>query len=454
MQKLYDEVSSLDKRCYDDFGLSEDLLMEHAARGMADFIKAKFTKGSSVVVVCGSGNNGADGIACARMLHGDYDVGIYYAKEPKSKMAKLQAARAEAVGVEVLNELYDADVLVDALFGTGFSGELNTVLSTLMDIMNDSHSFKIACDVPSGYKFFADTTLTMGALKKEIYLDAHKEYVGDIQVLDLGISSKVYACESNWNLLDLEDLKLPSRDKKDTHKGSYGHLTCIGGEKIGAGVLCAKSALRFGAGLVTIVGYNTTNIPHSIMSSELIPATTTAMAIGMGLGDSYSDMDLKQFVDNTYPLIADADIFNMPIVQEILKRENVVLTPHPKEFTSLLKICDLADISVVELQKNRFKYTELFCSKYPHVVLLLKGANVIVGHKERFFVNPHGSSKLSKGGSGDVLSGLIGSLLAQGYTPLEAATNATLAHSRLALNYTGSDFSLTPDDLISGICKL
>ncbi len=228
MQKLFDEVYSLDKRCYDEFALSEDLLMEHAADGIADFIKAKFTKGSSVVVVCGSGNNGADGIACARMLHNDYDVGIYYAKEPKSELAKLQATRASAVGVKVLNELYDADVLVDALFGTGFSGELDTKLHTLMEIMNDSHSYKIACDVPSGYKFFADTTLTMGALKKDMYLDAHKEYLGDIKVLDLGISREVYEVDSNWMLLDLEDLNLPKRDKKDTHKGSFGNLACIG----------------------------------------------------------------------------------------------------------------------------------------------------------------------------------------------------------------------------------
>ncbi len=203
-----------------------------------------------------------------------------------------------------------------------------------------------------------------------------------------------------------------------------------------------------------MVGYNTTNIPHTIMSSELMPSTITALAIGMGLGDSYSDMDLEQFLDNTYPLIADADIFNMPIVLDILKREDVVLTPHPKEFISLLKICNLADISVEELQKDRFKYSGLFCKNYPKVTLLLKGANVIVGQNDKFFINPHGSSKLAKGGSGDVLSGLIGSLLAQGYTPLEASLNATLAHSILALNYTGSDFSLTPDDLISQIGKL
>lgn len=454
MQKLYDEVSSLDKRCYENFGLSEDILMEHAADGMADFIKGKFSKGSSVLIVCGSGNNGADGIALARLLHPDYNVKILHLKKPKSDMAKLQKKRLDAIGLKECCTIESCDVLVDAIVGTGFRGEFNPEISSVIDEMNNSDAYKIACDVPSGYKFFADATLTMGALKKDMYLDAHKEYVGDIKVIDLGIGRDIYECESNWNLLDLEDLNLPNRNKKDTHKGSYGHLACVVGEKIGAGVLCSKSALRFGAGLVSVVGYNTTNIPHSIMSSELLPKTTSAIAIGMGLGDSYSDMDLKSFLNNDYPLIADADILHMDILQEILKRENVVLTPHAKEFISVLRLCKLADISVDELQKNRFKYVELFCKTYPKVTLLLKGANVIIAKDDKFFINPHGSSKLAKGGSGDVLSGLIGSLLAQRYTPLEATLNASLAHVSLALNYTGSDFSLTPDDLISQIGKL
>lgn len=454
MQKLYDEVASLDRRCYDSFGLSEDILMEHAANGMAAFIKAKFDKNSSVVIVCGSGNNGADGIACARILHKDFQVKVLHIKEPKSEMAKLQKKRLDAIGVNECSSIEECDVLVDAIVGTGFSGEFNTDISSIIDQMNNSSAYKIACDVPSGYKFFADTTLTMGALKKDMYLDAHKEYVGDIKVIDLGVAREVYEGDSNWNLLDLEDLELPNRDKKDTHKGSFGHFACISGEKIGAGVLCAKAALRFGAGLVTIVGYNTTNIPHSIMSSELMPTNTTAIAIGMGLGESYSDRDLDAFLDNDYPLIVDADILHMDILTDILKRQNVVLTPHAKEFVSVLKLCKIADISIEELQKERFKYVQMFCEKYPDITLLLKGANVIIGQNDKFYVNPHGSSKLAKGGSGDVLSGLIGSLLAQGYEPIDAVKNASLAHVSLALNYTGSDFSLTPDDLIEQIGKL
>jgi hydroxyethylthiazole kinase-like uncharacterized protein yjeF len=159
-------------------------------------------------------------------------------------------------------------------------------------------------------------------------------------------------------------------------------------------------------------------------------------------------------LDNELPLIADADIFHISIISEILKRKNVVITPHAKEFAVLLKTTKIADITVDELQKNRFKYTEEFCKIYPHVTLVLKGANVIIAKGNEFYVNPHGTPSLAKGGSGDVLSGLVGSLLSQGYSCLDAAINASLAHTKLALNYEGADFSLTPDDLIEGIGKL
>lgn len=454
MQKIFDEVGSLDARCYENFNLSEDILMEHAANGMSAFIRHKFPKNSKVIVICGSGNNGADGIACARLLHGDYDVGIYYAKEPKSEMAKLQASRASSIGVKVLDELYDADVLVDALVGTGFSGELNAKLHTLMDIMNDSHGFKIACDVPSAYAFYADVTLTMGALKKDMYLDSYKDFLGEVKVINLGVSREVYEGDTPWNLLDFSDMKLPSRAKADTHKGTFGHLAIASGSKIGASVLSASSALKFGVGLVTLIGYEKEIIPHTIMYAHELPKTTTALALGMGLGDDFSDKELDKFLYDSLPLIIDADIFHMPILLDILKRKNLVLTPHPKEFVSLLKQSSLVNISVEELQKNRFKYVEMFAKAYPDATLLLKGANVIIAHGGKYYINPHGSSKLAKGGSGDVLSGLIGSLLAQGYSCLDATISASLAHTKLALNYTGADFSLTPDDLIDGICKL
>ncbi|MCD6432701.1 MAG: NAD(P)H-hydrate dehydratase [Sulfurimonas sp.] len=454
MQKLFNEVQNLDVRCYEEFDLSEDILMEHAADGISQFIRTKFEKNSKVIVACGSGNNGADGIALTRLLHGDFDVTVFYVKEPKSAMAILQDKRAKSISIPTCHELFKCDILVDAIVGTGFSGEFDDGMAELIEKMNSLKAYKIACDVPSGYKFYADTTLTMGALKKDMFLDSHKEFVGEIKVVDLGISRDIYEGETKWNLLDLEDLELPTREKKDSHKGSYGHLSLACGSKSGASILSAKAALRFGTGLVTLVGYEDEMIPPSIMYSHELPKNTTALACGMGLGDEFSDTEMAKFLDNSLPLICDADIFHMPIVLEILKRDSVVLTPHAKEFVALLKRTELADISVDTLQKNRFKYVELFCAKFPYVTLLLKGANVVLASADKFYINPHGSSVLAKGGSGDVLSGLVGALLAQDYSPLNSAINASLAHTKLAILYKGADFSLTPDDLIAGISKL
>jgi len=466
MQKLFDEVSTLDKRCYDEFGLSEDILMEHAASGIAQYIRENFKKKSKVIIACGSANNGADGIALSRLLHVDYNVKLFYVKSPKSKMAIVQAKRSKRVRVLECEELEECDVLVDAVVGTGFVGEFYEGLSEIMQKLNSLTAFKIACDIPSGIDssghcakntFVADISLTMGALKKSMFLDEAKEFVGEIRVLDLGVSREIYETQSNWNLLDNDDLKLPLRNRKNTHKGSFGHLALACGEKSGACIMSGLSALRFGSGLVTLVGCENEkmlNIPHSLMYSHKLPLNATALACGMGLGLEFSDIELHDFLDNSLPLVVDADLFYMEIALEVLKRENLVITPHPKEFVSLLKITGIVDINADELQKNRFKYVEKFCSKFPNAVLLLKGSNVIIGKEKEFYINPNGVPALAKGGSGDVLSGLIGALLAQGYEPLNAAINASLAHTKIAQNYRGADFSLTPDDLIAGIGNL
>lgn len=463
MQKLFDEVGSLDAKCYEQFHLSEDLLMEHAANGMAEWIRKNFAKESKIIIAVGSGNNGADGIALARLLHGEYNLSLLFAKEPKSPMALLQAKRSASLGVPTINELHECDIIVDAIVGTGFQAEFNTKLTHLLTTLNAATAFKIACDVPSGLRsdgttanrsFIADVTLTMGALKKSLFLDEAKDVVGKIEVLDLGINRTFYETKTSWQLLEPQDLQLPYRNKQNSHKGSFGHLAVLSGEKVGASLLAAQAALRLGAGLVTLVTHEPPLIPYEIMYSNALPKNTTAIALGMGLGESFSDMELAECLNNELPLIVDADIFYMPLILELLKRNNIVLTPHPKEFVALLKLTKLADISVEELQKRRFSFVELFCKHYPNAVLLLKGANVIMGEENSFFINPHGSSKLAKGGSGDVLAGLIGSLLAQGYSPLNAAVNASLTHTKLAQNYTLSDFSLTPNDLIEGIGKL
>ena len=453
MQKVFEEVNSLDKRCYEKFGLTEDILMENAASSILNFIEKNFSYNSKILIVAGPGNNGADGIALSRMIHIAYDVSLYIPFSAKSKISKIQLKRVDSVGVDIISSLDSYDIIVDCLFGSGLNRELDGSSIKLINVLNSMASYKIACDIPSGINkngqieniaFISNTTITMGALKKSLFTDEVKDYLGDIIVANLGVQRKIYEIDSNCYLLDKEDLKLPTREKLSTHKGDFGHLAVVVGEKSGAGLISCKSALHFGVGLITAVLKSDINISTNIMSSDILPSNTTAIAVGMGLGV----LEDKSLLDNSIAKIIDADMFYDKYILKFLDKPNIVLTPHPKEFVNLLKLVNIADISIDILQKNRFKYLEIFCKKYPKVVLLLKGANVLIGKNNNIYINRYGTSKLSFGGSGDVLSGLIGSLLAQGYSAIDSAISGSLAHTIASNIYDGADYSMTPNILI------
>lgn len=461
MQKLFDEVNSLDKRCYEEFLLTEDILMEHAAYSMALYIQENYSSEKKVLIVCGSGNNGADGIALARLLYKNFDISLYFVSDLKSNMAQLQEKRVNALDLKIVKEINPCDIVIDCIFGTGLNKPLNKKYIEIIEKLNNLDAVKIACDIPSGINtlgnvesiaFFADITITMGALKTSLYTDIAKDYVGEIIVSNLGIQREVYETNTNKYLLDEVDLKLPFRNKKNSHKGSFGHLNVIAGCKKGAGIIAAKAAFGFGAGLVSVVCHEELDLPYHIMQSHSISKNCTAIAIGMGLGKFEYD-EIREILSKDLPIIIDADLFYEKIILEVLNKE-VILTPHPKEFCALLKLCDIADIKIEELQKNRFKYAEKFCKKFPNTVLLLKGSNVIIGQNESFYVNTFGSAALSKGGSGDVLSGLIGALIAQGYSPLDATISGSLAHAIASRNYKKNNYSLIPSDLVEEVKKL
>ena len=459
MQKIYDEVNSLDKRCYEKYHLSEDILMEHAASSMMNFIDKKFKKNKKILIVCGAGNNGADGIALARLLYKKYKVILYIPFGIKSDMAKLQYKRIQSLNIKTSSKIKNCDVVVDCLFGSGLNRDLNKESITLIDSLNKLEAFKIACDIPSGINnlgqinqiaFYSNITITMGALKKSLFTDSAKEYIGDLEVANLGIQRKLYETKSNCFLLEKDDLKLPLRTNKIANKGSYGHLSVVVGEKSGAGLLCADAGFSFGCGLITTISNRKEKFPNYMMQHNELPTNTTALCIGMGLGKKYN----TKLLENSIAKVIDADLFSDNNILNILKQKNIVITPHPKEFCSLLKITQIADISVSELQNNRFKYVALFCKKYKHLVLLLKGTNVLIAQNKKVYINTLGSSVLSKGGSGDVLCGLIGSLLAQGYSLLDATIHGSLAHTIAASNYSKNNYSMTPQDLVNEIKKL
>ncbi|RBQ28010.1 NAD(P)H-hydrate dehydratase [Aliarcobacter vitoriensis] len=461
MQKIFDEVNSLDKRSYEKFFLTEDILMEHAAFSIYTYIENNFKKNSTILIICGSGNNGADGLALARLLYKKFDIKIYLANEPKSSMAKIQYERIKSLDITISEKLFEADILIDCLFGTGLNRSLDENSKTLISKLNSFNSFKIACDIPSGINnvgqieniaFKADVTITMGALKLSLFSDVVKDFIGDIQVSNLGIQREIYETQTNKFLLELSDINLPFRDKDNSHKGTFGHTNIIIGTKTGAGIISCDSAFAFGCGLVTAISKEDLDLPYHIMQDRKISKNCTSIAIGMGLGE-YEKNEIEKILETDILKVIDADLFYEKLLLKYLD-DKVVLTPHPKEFISLLKLTNTDEISIEELQNNRFLYVEKFCKKYPKVVLLLKGANVIIAQNEEIFINNFGRAVLSKGGSGDVLSGLIASLLAQGYDRLEACITASLAHTTASNNYPKNNYSLSPQELIEEIKKL
>ena len=461
MQKVFDEVYSLDKRCYDEFGLNEDILMENAAQAISRQIHKKFKKGSSVFIVSGPGNNGADGVTLARILQSDYEVFLYLPLDAKSKMCRLQLDRAKKVGIAPITNIKECDIIVDAMFGSGLNKSLSEDIVKIVEKLNSLRGYKIACDIPTGIDtkgnpnpiaFKADITISMGAYKTPLFNDNAKDFIGKIKVADLGVSRSVYEGESETFLLEKRDLKLPIREQKNSNKGSFGHSLMILGEKKGACIIAAKSSFAFGVGLCSVYSKKAVKLPEEIMLAKSIPQNTTSIALGMGLGERYTPELMEEIIALDIPLVLDADILKNELILRFLShRKNLVLTPHPREFSHLLKICGFGKFEVKEIQQDRFKLVREFTKKYKDIVLLLKGSNTLISQNEKVFINRFGTNALSKGGSGDVLSGLIASLLAQGYSTLEAAINASLAHSFAAKNFKKANYALTPNDLIEEI---
>ena len=452
MRAVFKEVYSLDKKCYEEFQLTEDILMENAAANLEEAIPENV---KVVNIVAGPGNNGADGITLARRILGKKEVNLYLPYGAKSEMAKLQLKRFLAVGGKVEEKFKKCDCLVDALFGSGLKREVE---SKLISKMNKVEAFKIACDIPTGIDdngnlrptaFKADVTVTMGAEKIALYSDFAKDYVGEIRVANLGVDFTKYISKSDYFVWEKRDLILPIRKTQNSHKRSYGHLGVLVGDKAGAGIIASLAALNFGAGLVSVVTHERLQIPYELMQTNQIE-NFSALAFGMGMGDFFDD-EIEKILKLDIPMVIDADMFYKEEIKEFLNKK-VVLTPHPKEFSSLLKIVGIGEISTDEVQKNRFELAKKFSENYPHVVLLLKGANKIIVYNGQLHIDPNGDVALAKGGSGDVLAGMIGSLLAQGWHPFKATIHSSLAHS-IAGNHS-PNYNLTPMKIIEKLGTL
>lgn len=371
--------------------------------------------------------------------------------------------------------------------------------------------------------FCADITVCMGALKTALFSDFAKNHTGKIITAPLGVSSALFESggKSGKNaksaepaqisaaaepvapaafgsempavfLLEASDMRLPERFLPSVHKGDFGHAAVYTGEKPGAGIIAACAAFRCGAGLVSLVssagqsapavkaGQNALppyTIPPYLMQSSSLPEKTSAVAAGMGFGRNDAQGAAGQYTKERraaelfslltekrkLSCVLDADLFYCAEIKQVLKARpsGLVLTPHPKEFQSLLLLCGLGSVSVEQIVENRLELVKDFCSTYPDAVLLLKGANMTIGfcpekggkkngRKNEVYINTFGMPCLAKGGSGDVLAGLVCAFLAQKYEPLDAAIQGSLllaASSRLQK----SSYSSTPFTLIQSL---
>lgn len=525
MKPVYKDTRLLDERARKLYALTEDIMMENAAAALQKEIESYLTKNAKdinkVIILCGSGNNGADGYALARRMSGKekffapqkyLEVTACTVLEPKSQMCVLQKMRAQKTGVKIVSEkkllsdnkeFFANDIsriiFVDCIFGTGFHGDVPQKAAALIAKVNSIPSYRIACDLPTGIDldgivsqnaFIADTTITMGAQKFCMYTDDAKDFVGKVKDADLGIQHELFcpsvtgdaSLQPEFYLLEESDCKLPLRKKQNVNKGSFGHTAVVGGTKTGAAVIASCASLKIGSGLATIVSNESEKdilIPAELMVSKEFPANTTAAAIGMGLGRSNPlTADYLKFLDEHKDIscVLDADIFYYKELKSFLKkqvkakRNNIVLTPHPKEFVELIKNCLEEEYKALNLEqlpvkeqiklvvKNRHPLVKKFCSTFPGIVLLLKGANVLIGQKlsgkkadVKIYVNANGTNALSKAGSGDILAGITAGLLAQKFSASDAAVTATLSLGKTAQKFVS--FEATPFEILARVTK-
>jgi len=353
------------------------------------------------------------------------------------------------------DEITSADCIIDGIFGSGLNKALSSEICEILSLANSSKSLKIAVDIPSGIDkfgrilggaFCADLTIAMGALKLALFSDAAKDQVGRIKVANLGISRQNFEERSEYFLLQKSDLKLPLRTKQNTNKGDFGHTYVVSGQMSGAAQMAALAAHAIGSGLVSVVSDEPLNLSPILMQKSSFDAARVVVC-GCGLGEQKIDLAVLRGKS----CVIDADLcYKHEILSLLNANSNLIITPHPKEFCSLLKIAGIADLSVSELQERRFEFARAWSDKFSGV-LVLKGANTLIAQEGVIYVCDKGSAALAKGGSGDVLAGLIGGLLAQGYPPLQASICGVLAHALAARAFSKNSYALNPLDLIEEV---
>lgn len=504
------EMKNLDIFASKRYSIPLFLLMENAgaeiARYIVEYLNCNKINNPKILIIAGPGNNGGDGIVVARHLLNAYEsisiLLIILIKHPYQGDAKInyeiikRIAKADNRIKIIENKLdnvkhFNLDAIVDAIFGTGFKGAPLGIYKKAIELINRTPGYKVAVDIPSGVNgdygsvegvaVKTDLTITMGLLKRGHILYPGKIYCGDIKTANLGVSYEKLS-KSNTFLLDDEFIRksLPKR-KADSHKGTFGSVLVVAGGKGYSGAACLTSlgALYSGAGLVRLCYPVNINSAVEKKLTEVIkvplPATNEGslaisgydkikeiakksdiMAIGPGITTNNETKELVEKLINSInlPIVIDADGLNNLSLKYLAKlpkqkRQRIVLTPHPGEFERLF------GVPAQSVNNNRVEIAREWAKKLS-ITIVLKGAPTVIGTPAgNAYINPTGNSGLAKGGSGDVLTGMIAGFIAQGAKPPIAACLAVYLHGHsadLAVK-TKTEYSLVATDLIKFLPK-
>jgi hydroxyethylthiazole kinase-like uncharacterized protein yjeF len=438
-------------------------LMERASRAFVNWFVQKFDASKKIGLVCATGNNGGDGLAIARLLKDwGYSVKVWIVKGlvPQSDDFKINFERINGK-IEIIEIVEDSDqglfedrdVLIDAIFGSGLSRPVEEVYAQAIRCINNSHACRVAVDIPSGLSadvnmngeiVRADYTFSFQIPKLAFFFPQSYQFTGEWTTGDIGLSKKFIAETTTQHFLVTEKdaRKMLKPRKRFDHKGQFGHALLVVGSygKMGAAILASRAALRSGLGLLTChvpksgYGIMQTAVPEAMVSVDNDENNVTniegadkytTIGIGPGIGQATVTKNILKKLLETFkkPMVIDADALNIlsadpGLVAEI--PQGSILTPHHKEFERLVGKWG-NDFERLEKQKE--------FSVNRKCIIVLKGAYTSTSDAEgNVYFNPTGSPAMAKGGSGDVLTGILTAMLSQSYAPVESAVLGVFLH--------------------------
>jgi hydroxyethylthiazole kinase-like uncharacterized protein yjeF len=486
-----DQVRQWDHFTIQHEPISTYALMERAVTKLTRSFTAAYPVFSypSACIVIGPGNNGGDGLGLARHLYQSfYQVCVWIINEGKSpdnkrnyQLIQQHPGIRVAYWPAIPEELESAHVIVDALLGTGFTGVLKNPYPEVLKVLNRIKSTKVAIDIPTGMNvdsasagitFLAHHTLALQCPKSSFFLAKESEPLGKWELLDIGLQPE-YLLQTSiaTHLIETSDIRSKFKIRSTfSHKGTFGHALVIAGSqgKMGAALLAGEACLRTGAGKLTIhIPQNGNTIIQSGLREGMVsldphvscwtepPPLTEYQAVGIGCGIGTNRLTANALFELIsqcqIPLVLDADALNL-LVQYPKNWNKVpsgtILTPHPGEFA---RIVGVSNNGFEEMAQMR-----AFCKKHD-VIMILKGAYTkICIPSGQIYINPTGNPGMATAGSGDVLTGIITGLLAQGYIPMDAAMIGVFIHGLagdLALTDVGAYESLIAGDIIRNLGK-